>query len=341
MVLRNLKNYNASSIKNILICHKLWSSVFVDIDGQVYICCHCKPSSIGNIYIHNIEQIWNSEKLKYYRKLCVEQKLYCLRYCSLLKDSECKIDLNNYKNLKNFLKESSYPQYIEARITTACNLRCVMCVSNFQENYLPLEILVKHINFNKIKRLILQGGEPLLYKEIKHLFEIASTKEIKIDLLTNGMLINEEWAQILALHSHMVYISLNAASKETHERINRGSSWEKVIYNIKMLKKFRETYRTNLIIHGHMTIVLQNLKEIHLFMKNYRHLGFDRINFGYDRSVVAFLKRHPYIHAKLKNTITNTYLSLPSQVRRNVYSYRLELLGLLSHEYSRFKSIQI
>jgi len=93
-------------------------------------------------------------------------------------------------------------------------------------------------------------------------------------------------ASRLANNASIVSISINAATKKTHEKVNIGSNFERVLSNISELIKVRDRYQTSLVINGRMTLVPQNLQEIPLFLTKYREMGFDRINFGFDRTTV-------------------------------------------------------
>lgn len=46
---------------------------------------------------------------------------------------------------------------------------------------------------------------------------------------------NHEWAEHLVYGSRKIRISVNAATKRTHELINKVSNYDKVIENIKKL----------------------------------------------------------------------------------------------------------
>jgi len=123
-------------------------------------------------------------------------------------------------------------------------------------------------------------------------------------LLTNGLLINDENAKQLVLNAKVISISINAATQSTHEAVNKGSDFYKILKNIQTIILYRENFKTELVLFGRMTLVKQNLHEIPLFIKKYKSFGFDKINFGFDNpSVPNFLNKNTNFKEKLKKEI--------------------------------------
>jgi len=64
-------------------CYSLWKYLFVNSDGLVSVCCmdwHQKLI-IGNANLHSLEYIWQSEKLKLYRSLHINNEVYKMDIC--------------------------------------------------------------------------------------------------------------------------------------------------------------------------------------------------------------------------------------------------------------------
>ena len=148
---------------------------------------------------------------------------------------------------------------------------------------LNLGSIKKQINLDYIKHVDILGGEPLLIKQVRDFFDYLIEKKIKVNFISNGTIMNDNLAKKICLNSEVFMVSLNAATKKTHEKINLGSKWEKVLENIKKVNFYKNKYNTSLVLHGHMTIVIGNLHEIHLFIKNYEKFGFGRIDYYYGR----------------------------------------------------------
>jgi MoaA/NifB/PqqE/SkfB family radical SAM enzyme len=205
---------------------------------------------------------------------------------------------------------------LKIEFSTHCNLRCLMCRQNHNKNTsLDIEVLKKNIPWDHIGTILIQGGEFLILKNARDFFDYLVARNIRPILTTNGTVMNSLWAKKIALHAFAINFSLNAATKETHEKINVGSKWEKVLKNIEMVISYRDRLRTGLYVGGHMTIVPQNLFEIPLFIKNHKKIGFDSIDFSIDFATVpAFLKRYPHLKNRLKAAIKKTLASM-KQIR--------------------------
>ena len=279
-------------------CPMLWKAVFIDQEGQIFACCHQQPAVVGNIYEYKLEDICNNEIIQNFRQKSLDNQLKCFSGCTLLRQRCLDICTGLKKRdvvdlEKPFIADCKKLNFLQVTFGTACNIACSMCwQAHRNEKSVNYETLAKNIADMTFKMIYIQGGEPLFIEGAKKFFDYAASKGMKPCFLTNGMLITEEWAEKIAMHSPFLFISINAATKETHEFINRGSKWETVINNIQKVQKTREKYHTDVAIIGHMTIVMQNLCEISMFIARFKQLGFDSINFGYDISVRAYLKTH-------------------------------------------------
>jgi len=303
-------------------CPKLWEEFFIVEDGTVFPCCE-RPMVVGNIYNNNTREIYNSPALQKMRKQSLTGKLPCYKNCRLLQKKQ--LQPNYSKKVK-----ASYGEMKKLRMlfSEKCNLNCRMCHQNSNcKTVLSMDIMKKNIDLEPIETIDSQGGESLFIKEANEFFDYAVKKGKKVSLLTNCMLVNDLWAEKIALHSDFVHISLNSPYKKTHELINRGSNWERVLANIQRIRKAKAKHNTNLNIIGHMTITLQNLNEIPEFIRQFKNFGFDTANFGFTRSVQYYLKFNPWkrksLSKKIKQAIQET------ETEKDIDALRLELLKLV------------
>ncbi len=77
----------------------------------------------------------------------------------------------------------------------------------------------------------------------------------KVNLVTNETLINDEWAEHLVKGSRKIRISVNAATKKTHELVNKGSKYDKVVENIRKLIYHKHHLNLDTQITFHFTIL--------------------------------------------------------------------------------------
>jgi len=257
------------------------------------------------------------------RKDSLKGKLKCYKNCRLLKKDKIKPDLD-----KKTKAEYGKMKILRMLFSEKCNLNCVMCHQNSDaKQVLSMDVMKKNIDLRPFESIDSQGGESLFIKEANQFFDHATSQGKRINLITNCTLVNDIWAEKIARHSGFVHISLNASKKETHETINRGSNWEKVLENIQKIKKAKEELGTDLNIIGHMTILLRNMDELPDFIKNYEKFGFDTINFGYTRSVQFYMKANPLKRKALGKKVKAVIADLKHP--KNVDALRLELLGLI------------
>jgi len=199
-----------------------------------------------------------------------------------------------------------------------------MCFQKHRDRTcLDCNTLVNRVDISPFASIEIQGGEPLFIDAAMRYFDYAVSRGKKISLITNGLLINEKWAEKIALHSLDLTISLNAATRETHEAINRGSHWDTVLRNIDTVRAYRNRYLTRVILTGHMTIVRQNIHEVPLFIKLFKQLGFDAIYFGYDKKTVPiYLLLHPFFKIDLRSRIRK-------EIRESHDPNSINMLGLI------------
>jgi radical SAM protein with 4Fe4S-binding SPASM domain len=308
-------------------CQHLWNTITVDHRGDVYNCCLIQPAKMGSIYSENLSDLINKPEIIRLRQNSLTGSLPCYSGCNLIDKTK-----NNSQKYENFPLLCNYAGFrtLYLDFGMKCNISCVMCRQRIRyktdQTLLNADILIRHIDFTPFENIFLQGGEPLFIDECLKLMAYLAKNGKKYSLLTNGLLINEKMAARLAKEAGIVSISLNAATKTTHEKINYGSTWEQVLANIRCMRKYREKYHSNLSINGRMTITVPSLTEIPLFIQTYQDLGFDTINFGYDRdSVPLFLKDHPKFTAVLSEEIAEV---MPATDSSKIDLLRLSQLGL-------------
>jgi radical SAM protein with 4Fe4S-binding SPASM domain len=223
------------------------------------------------------------------------------------------------KILNTNIPLASTPIDVEIHFTHNCNLKCLHCfqnsspISETKEDLLTVkewvEIFRQFVYLN-INNVIISGGEPLYYYAAKELLKVISTMPIAIYILTNGLLIDDEYLEIFKSKNINLNISLDGYRKETHEILRGKNTFIRTETNIKKLLQ-QKTYVT--LSH---TIHKQNYLEIELFIKYLIDLGVPEVAFGF----VEALGR-----AEL-----NKYLLLSIEDELNC----LKLLKDVKHKYS-------
>lgn len=287
------------SSKKDTYCPLLWGEVYIDAKGDVYGCCHKKPAAIGNINENKLEDIYNNDKIRRLRQDSLEGKLACYEQCTIIdKDKE------RYAPRKASFNYQSDLRKLKIEFGELCNISCVMCWQDHKSRtVLNYQKVIDNIDLSPFDTVDIQGGEPLAITDAKAFYEYASSQGKRPLFMTNGLLINDDWAQKIVFNSDYIHVSLNAATEKTHELVNKGSKWPVVLKNIQRLREARGRLKTPFSIIGHMTIVVQNVHEVSMFIRDFPSLGFDRISFGYDKKVPPYLQTNPLLKVALKHTI--------------------------------------
>lgn len=134
---------------------------------------------------------------------------------------------------------------IDFLITNLCNLRCRMC------NYRVNNFFTKMIPLNKIKSIIeeasdlgteilgLSGGEPMIRKDIYEIIHFASSRGLKVRLMTNGVLVGEKEArQLIDSGLNAVSVSLEGP-EEINDWIRGEGNYQKALNAIRYFEKYR------------------------------------------------------------------------------------------------------
>ncbi|TET89635.1 MAG: radical SAM protein [Methanomassiliicoccales archaeon] len=286
-------------------CPDLWNGFTVNKSGDVYNCCLLKPFRVGNIHDLKLRRMVNTPEMMRYRAKSVRGDLACYEGCNLVNKnvnpdtSDISTDVD-YDNLRR----------IHLSFGEACNIRCVMC-KHPERNarngaFLDSRVVIENIDIVPFEEILIQGGEPLVIKPCLEYMDYLEKMKKKYILLTNGLMIDDAMTRKLVKNAKIVSISINAATKETHEAVNVGSSFERVLSNIEDLGRVREEAGSDMILCGRMTLTPSNLHEIPAFLEEYAELGFDVINFGYDRETVPhYLKENHKLRITLRERIAH------------------------------------
>lgn len=154
-------------------------------------------------------------------------------------------------------------------LTTRCNLACSHCYASCPEQAGEQpEDLETGAVLRKIdelaeaggKTVTLSGGEPLLHPGIKEILAHTASR-LGVSLLTNGTLIDREWAARLADLDARVQISLDGSRPEIHDLQRGEGSFDRAMRAVDLLQQSGLGRRLNFCTTL-MTLNLHDLKEI-------------------------------------------------------------------------------
>lgn len=182
-------------------------------------------------------------------------------------------DTRNPLLIKLLQKLVPYPNYIEIETTTRCPLKCIMCEHTYwHEPSINMDIeRFKYLldQFPRLEWIGLTGiGESFMNKDFAAMLKLVKERNIMVELYDPLIFTRKKDIELLVdLGIDQVYISLDAATKETYEKIRIGSNFDKVIENIKYLIRYKwlkETSFPNLDFH--FIISSLNMHEMQAYL---------------------------------------------------------------------------
>lgn len=195
-----------------------------------------------------------------------------------------------WDSVNKFELETNFPLYLQVELHQICNLRCPMCSITIPEANSKY-ITAQHMDWNLYEKIILEGekygcpslnpqgvNEPLLEQSMEKHIKFASNHGFfDIMMNTNGTLLSEDRSQKL-LDSGLTRIrfSLDAATKETYEKVRVGGKYDQVMQNIERFIEMRNRSGKKLPVIGvNFCKMSVNEHETDLFIEKWK----DKVDF--------------------------------------------------------------
>lgn len=164
-------------------------------------------------------------------------------------------------------------------LTEHCNLHCKHCyarqMSHNAVELTGIEIESYLSNFYAAggKNITLSGGEPLMSNDLKRILTIS--KAVDVRLLTNGTLIDDEFASFINEFNISIQVSIDGSNEVVHDS-NRGKgSFRAAMMGIEKLQKRGLKNRINLCT----TILSQNYDDLPNIIELAHVLGITFVRF--------------------------------------------------------------
>lgn len=129
-------------------------------------------------------------------------------------------------------------------LNTQCNVDCVHCYLPEHKNKgLKYEDVIRIVDEAKeigVSHLLLTGGEIFTRKDILDIVREIRRRHIRVTLLSNGTLLNEDIVQKLSdMYIFQFSTTLFSMDKEIHDKITRvPGSWDRLMKSIELLQKY-------------------------------------------------------------------------------------------------------
>lgn len=183
-----------------------------------------------------------------------------------------KLVSGDYLKEKNICKRLSTVWF---ELRKACNLNCCHCYmdcNSCKDNDLTLldindwKRIIAQLKEFTPKKIILIGGEPLLFKEIIEIMRYCKEKcpEADLVLYSNLTILSEKIIQAIKKYKVKVITSVYSNKAEIHDKITgREGSFDSTVSNIKKLKDLNVYVKANSVI---MTYNSNNISEIQAYI---------------------------------------------------------------------------
>jgi len=188
------------------------------------------------------------------------------------------------EDLKQFVKEYTFPTDVLVEVVAKCNLNCIMCPQS------RLTRPVGKISFDLWKKIVDEiaqkspktrlwpalMGEPLLHnKEVFEMIAYAKSQGVEVHLNTNLALFKKEMLNsLMDCGVHEILIGLDGATAETYEKIRRGAKFDRVLKNIHLILNEKVTRKIDIPLVTLQFIVMnENAHEEKSFIDYWKKSG--------------------------------------------------------------------
>ncbi|WP_250006705.1 radical SAM protein [Actinoplanes sp. M2I2] len=154
----------------------------------------------------------------------------------------------NARSMVTLTDDPPLPRHLQLEITSACNLRCTMCLVSYRAPVNKLAGAMRPELFHRlladvpVRRLTLQGlGEPLLSPYLMEMVGAAVAGDIRVGFNTNATLLNERRAdELVAGGVDWLHVSLDGARPGVYESIRAGATFQTVVDNLAGLVRAKQ-----------------------------------------------------------------------------------------------------
>ncbi len=249
-----------------LVCYLPYNSISFCSGGRALACTYNQAVEFGHYPERSIRELWFGESGKRLREFMEHNDLSMgCQHCEYFLKHRVftGIKATVFDKHASYEKDQ-YPRVMEFDIANTCNLECIMCNGNAssairknRERLPPvpnpydaefvrqLEAFIPHLREAKF-----YGGEPFLidiYYDIWNKI-VEKNPDAEMFVLTNGTILNDRVKEILNKGRFALGVSIDAATRETYERIRMGASYEKVMKNLEYFAAYGRNRGKGIVI---------------------------------------------------------------------------------------------
>lgn len=176
-----------------------------------------------------------------------------------------------------------YPEAIEVETTTKCNLSCTICEHTYwneKSRDMTFEEFKGIVDqFPKLKWIGLTGiGSSFLNKDYMKMLRYLKRRSIYVELFDSFTQLNKNIArELVEIGVDKICLSMDAATKETYEKIRVGANFEKVLDNVRTLLHMKKEMKTPIPeFWFHYIVNKDNVYEMPQFVELVHSLGVNK-----------------------------------------------------------------
>ena len=161
------------------------------------------------------------------------------------------------------------PFKIEMEHTTICDKECILCEHTHwkeKQTRISLDQLQHTLDpLKSIKWINLTGeGSGFLNKDFIPMLTYLRKRHINVNFVDEFDFFDESIARkVIELGINSIYVSFDAAKKETYETIKKGCSYDKALHNIRTLLRLKKELDSPFpVLHFRFIITSHNYKEM-------------------------------------------------------------------------------
>jgi radical SAM protein with 4Fe4S-binding SPASM domain len=180
------------------------------------------------------------------------------------------------------------PSHLQLEVTSACNLRCVMCLVRYRPpvnklaGAMPIELFDRLVaEVPGLTRLTLQGlGEPLLSPHLPAMIRAAVTRQITVGFNTNATLLTRRRAvELVDSRVDWVHVSLDGAGPAVYQAVREGADFATVVANLDgLVRAKRDAGSSTPWIRVVFVAMRDNVTELPALVRLLGDIGVDELH---------------------------------------------------------------
>ncbi|PKP22574.1 MAG: hypothetical protein CVU05_03295 [Bacteroidetes bacterium HGW-Bacteroidetes-21] len=284
-----IREYNSTRnfLKRRKLCYAPFNALRFSLSGNIYACCYNRFHSLGKYPEVSVTEAWFGEKAEKLREAISQNDLSLGCHSCYSKLINRNFQASGSKIYDTFKEQKKGPSLLDFEISNTCNLECIMCngensslIRRNREKGDPYPLVYDDDFVNQLDPFIsglkearFVGGEPFLIDIYKKIWTRLSTlnKSIKINILTNGTVLNDEIIEFYKNNNVHVSFSLDSINKETYESIRINARFENVMQNFNTIYQLSRQYKRDLTVN--ICPIRKNMWEIPDMVNHYTNLN--------------------------------------------------------------------